>query len=133
MTDLHTLLGGSTPENNLAEEYARLVDHFGRIAGAVEGGNLYYAWDKVDGLRKALTAFEARLGKEVTEGGETFQRFTGKDLDGQQVATAAIAFARAHPAGKRLHQAEQIKDEAVRREVLASEERTRKFFEEFDR
>lgn len=132
MTDLHTLLGGSTPENNLAEDYARLVDHFGRIAGAIEDGNLYYAWDKVSGLRSALAAFEARLGEEVTESGETFQRFTGQDLDGQKVATAAIAFSRSHRAGKLLHTPEQIKDDVIRREVIEGEERTRRFFNDLD-
>ncbi|MFI5748888.1 hypothetical protein ACIBBE_23835 [Streptomyces sp. NPDC051644] len=126
MSELYELLGGSTPENNLAEEYARVVDHFGRIASAIEDGNLHYAWDKVHGLRQALDAFEARLGKEVTEDGETFQRFTGRELDGQKVSTAAVAFARAHRAGKLLHPTEQIKDEAVRRAVLDQEERTRR-------
>lgn len=127
MTDLHTLLGGSTPENNLGEEYARLVDHFGRIAGAMEDGNLYYAWDKVSGLRSALAAFEARLGAVVTEDGETFQRFTARDLDGQKVATAAVAFARAHRAGKLLHSVGAIKDDAVQHAVIVNEERTRRF------
>lgn len=132
MTDLHTLLGGSTPENNLAEDYARLVDHFGRIAGAMEDGNLYYAWDKIDGLRSALAAFEARLGEEVTEDGETFQRFTGQDLDGAKVSTAAVAFARSHRAGRLLHSAEQIKDDAVRQAVLDGEQRSRRFFDDLD-
>ncbi|MFI1890423.1 hypothetical protein [Streptomyces jumonjinensis] len=132
MTDLHTLLGGSTPENNLAEEYARVIDHFGRIAGAIEDGNLYYAWDKVSGLRSALNDFEARLGKEVTEGGETFQRFAGQDLDGAAVATAAVAFARSHRAGRLLHPAEQIKDEAVRQALLDGEERNRRFRADLD-
>lgn len=130
--DLHTLLGGSTPENNLAEEYARLVDHFGRIAGAIEDGNLYYAWDKVNGLRSALAAFEARLGTEVTEDGETFQRFTGQGLDGQKVATAAVAFARSHRAGRLLHPAERIKDDTVRQAVLDTEGRNRRFFDDLD-
>ncbi|MDX2692181.1 hypothetical protein [Streptomyces ipomoeae] len=132
MTDLHTLLGGSTPENNLAEEYARVVDHFGRIAGAIEDGNLHYAWDKVSGLRSALDAFEARLGKEVTTDGETVQRFTGQNLDGAKVATAAAAFARSHRAGRLLHPAEQIKDAAVRQAVLNGEERSRRFFADFE-
>ncbi|MGX1956076.1 hypothetical protein ACWIGY_38055 [Streptomyces anulatus] len=132
MTDLHTLLGGSTPENNLAEEYARVVDHFGRIAGAMEDGNLYYAWDKVSGLRSALDAFEARLGEEVTDDGETFKRFAGRDLDGAKTATAAVAFARSYRAGRLLHPAEQIKDEAVRQAVLDGEERSRRFRAELD-
>ena len=72
MSDLSRLLGGSTPENTLGEEYARLVDHFGRVAGAIEDGNLSYAWDKVDGLRAALNSFDAVLDKE---------------LDGEKVAT----------------------------------------------
>lgn len=132
MTDLHTLLGGSTPENNLAEEYARVVDHFGRIAGAMEDGNLYYAWDKIDGLSSALAAFGARLGKETTEQGETFQRFTGRELDGQKTATAAVAFARMHRAGKLLHPVDLIKDDAVRQAVVANEERSRQFFGDRD-
>jgi hypothetical protein len=132
MTDLHTLLGGTTPENNLAMEYARLVDHFGRIAGAVEDGNLYYAWDKVNGLRGALNAFEARLGKEVTEDGETFQRFVGQDMDGQKAAMASIAFARVHRAGKLLHTLEQITDQAVRQKVVDNEEGMRRFLEDID-
>ncbi|WP_327335095.1 hypothetical protein [Streptomyces anulatus] len=132
MTDLHTLLGGSTPENNLAEDYARLVDHFGRIAGAMEDGNLYYAWDKINGLRSALNDFEARLGEEVTEDGETIRRFTGRDLDGAKAATAAVAFARSHRAGRLLHPAEQIKDAAVRQAVLDDEERNRRFLADLD-
>ena len=115
MSDLSRLLGGATPENTLAEEYARLVDHSGRVAGAIEDGNLRYAWDKVDGMRAALDAFDARLDKE---------------LDGQKVATAAVAFARAHRAGRLLHSADLIKDDVVRRAVVDGEERTRQFIDD---
>lgn len=132
MTDLHALLGGSTPENDLGEEYARLVDHFGRIAGAMEDGNLYYAWDKVSGLRSALAAFEARLGAEVTEDGETFQRFIARDLDGEKTSTAAVVHARSHRVGKLLHSPDQIKDETVRQALLDSEETTRRFHDGLD-
>jgi hypothetical protein len=125
MSDLYEVLGGGTPENNVAEEYVRLVDHFGRISGAIEDGNLRYAWDKVSGLRSALDAFEARLGKEVTEDGLIFQRFTGDKLDGQKVATAAIALAQDHRAGRLLHQPEKIQDDAVRAAVQERAERTR--------
>jgi hypothetical protein len=130
MSDLYELLGGSTPENSLAEEYARLMDHVGRIAGAVEDGNLHYAWDKVSGLRSALDAFEARLGREVTEDGLTFQRFTGAGLDGQRVATAAVALAQEYRAGKLLHPADQIKDGAVKAAVQTRAERARAFRDE---
>ncbi|MER7488731.1 hypothetical protein ABTY20_23060 [Streptomyces sp. NPDC126497] len=132
MTDLYAALGGSSPENNVGEDYARLVDYFGRIAGAMGGGNLYYAWDKVDGLRSALAAFEARLSEEVTEDGETFRRFTGRDLDGSKVSAAAVVHARAHSVGKLLHSPDQIKDETVRQALLDSEERVRQFHEGLD-
>lgn len=115
MSDLSRMLGGSTPENTLGEEYARLVDHFGRVASAIEDGNLSYAWDKVDGLRAALDAFGAMLDK---------------GLDGQKVATAAVAFARAHRAGKLLHSVGSIKDGAVRQAVILNEERTRRFVDD---
>jgi hypothetical protein len=130
--NLYHLLGGSTPENNLAEEYARVVDHIGRLAGAVEDGNLYYAWEKAGELRGRLEAFERRLQQEITEDGETFRRFTGRDLDGQKVADAAVAFSIAfgHRAGKLLHSTEQIKDDAVRAEVEANNARNRAFREQ---
>lgn len=84
--DLYRLLGGSSPENNLAEEYARIIDHIGRFTGAVEDGNLYYAWEKAAELRTRLENFERRLEQEVTGNGETSQKFTGGSLDGQKVA-----------------------------------------------
>lgn len=127
--NLYTLLGGSSPENNLAEDYARIVDHIGRFTGAVEDGNLYYAWEKASELRSRLEAFERRLEQTVTEDGETYHRFTGRDLDGQKVAMAAVAFSISfgHRAGKLLHSTDQIKDPAVRAEVVADDERNRSF------
>lgn len=129
MSDLHTLLGGSTPENNLAEDYAGVIDYIGRFTGAVEDGNLYYAWEKAGQLREALERFERRLETKVTEDGETYTRFTGRDLDGQKVATAAVAFALsfAHRAGPLLHKPEQIKDPAVRAQVETNQARNRAF------
>jgi hypothetical protein len=130
--NLYRLLG-SGPETNLAEDYARVVDHIGRLAGAVEDGNLYYAWEKAGELRDRLEAFERRLEEKVTEDGETYRRFTGGDLDGQKVATASIAFSIAfgHRAGKLLHSTDQIKDGAVRAQVLADDEGNRRFRDSF--
>jgi hypothetical protein len=129
MSDLHALLGGSTPENNLAEDYARIIDHIGRLTGAVEDGNLYYAWEKAGELRSRLEDFERRLEKKVTEDGETYHRFTGGDLDGQKVADAAVAFSLSfgHRAGPLLHKPDQIKDPAVRTQVENNQARTRAF------
>lgn len=132
MADLYELLGGSTPENNLAEEYAGVLDLFGRFAGGVEDGNLRYAWEKAAEVRRYLERFERRIQETeaATDGGESFVRFTGGDLDGQKVATAAVAFGRAYRAGKLLHPIDQIKDDAVKAEVQAREERTRAFRDE---
>lgn len=127
MGDLYEMLGGSTPENNLAEEYVGALDLFGRLAGAMEDGNIRYAWEKAAEVRRYLERFERRIQEteEATDGGEPFVRFTGTNLDGQKVATAAIAFGQAYRAGKLLHPIDQIKDEAVKAEVQAREERTR--------
>lgn len=132
MSDLYELLGGSTPENNLAEEYAGALDLFGRLAGAVEDGNIRYAWEKAAEVRRYLERFERRIQEteEATDGGEPFVRFTGGSLDGQKVATAAVAFAQSYRAGKLLHPVDQIKDEAVKAEVQARQERTRAFRDE---
>lgn len=132
MSELYELLGGSTPENNLAEEYAGALDLFGRLAGAVEDGNIRYAWEKSAEVRRYLERFERRIQETVdaTDGGEPFVRFTGSDLDGQKVATAAVAFGQSYRAGKILHPVDQIKDESVKAEVQASEERTRAFRDE---
>lgn len=132
MSELYELLGGSTPENNLAEEYAGAVDLFGRLAGAVEDGNLRYAWEKAAEVRRYLERFERRLQEteNATDGGQPFTRFTGTDLDGQKVATAAIAFSQQYRAGKILHPVDLIKDQAVKAEVQAREERTRAFRDE---
>jgi hypothetical protein len=129
MADLHTLLGGSTPENNLAEDYASVIDYIGRFTGAVEDGNLYYAWEKAGQLRDALERFERRLETKATEDGETYTRFTGRDLDGQKVANAAVAFSLSfgHRAGPLLHSPDQIKDPAVRAQVEANQDRNRAF------
>ncbi|HEY5834964.1 hypothetical protein [Streptomyces sp.] len=130
--DLYRLLGGATPENNLAEDYARIVDHIGRLTGAVEDGNLYYAWEKAAELRSRLESFERRLQKEVADDGETFQRFTGGDLDGQKVADAAVAFSLSfgHRAGPLLHSPDQINDPAVKAQVEADQARNRAFRDE---
>lgn len=132
MADLYELLGGSTPENNLAEEYAGALDLFGRLAGAVEDGNIRYAWEKAAEVRRYLERFERRIQETeaATDGGEPFVRFTGGHLDGQKVAIAAVAFGQAYRAGKLLHPIDQIKDEAVKAEVQAREERTRAFRDE---
>lgn len=132
MSDLYAALGGSTPENNAGEDYARIVDHFGRIAGAMEDGNVRYAWGKIEGLRRALAAFESRLGEKVTENGETVHRFTARDLDAAQVSAASVAFARQYRVGKLLHSPDQIPDQAVRRAVVDGEERTRRFLADLD-
>lgn len=132
MSELYDLLGGSTPENNLAEEYAGAVDLFGRFAGAVEDGNLRYAWEKAAEARRYLERFERRIQEteSATDGGEPFVRFTGGDLDGQKVATAALAFSQQYRAGKLLHSVDQIKDEAVKTAIQGEEERTRSFRDE---
>ena len=132
MSELYELLGGSTPENNLAEEYAGALDLFGRLAGAVEDGNIRYAWEKSAEVRRYLERFERRIQEtvEATDGGEPFVRFAGGDLDGQKVATAAVAFGQSYRAGKILHPVDQIRDEAVKAEVQAREERTRAFRDE---
>lgn len=129
MSDLYRTLGGSTPENNLAEDYAGVIDYIGRLSGAVEDGNLRYAWEKAGQLRDALERFERRLEEKVTEDGEPYTRFTGGDLDGQKVATAAVAFALSfgHRAGPLLHKPDQIKDPAIRAQVEANQARTRAF------
>ncbi|MFF3547026.1 hypothetical protein ACFYXD_34965 [Streptomyces platensis] len=54
MADLYELLGGSTPENNLAEEYVGALDLFGRLASAMEDGNIRYAWEKAADVRRYL-------------------------------------------------------------------------------
>lgn len=132
MSDLHRLLGGSTPENNLAEDYASVIDYIGRFTGAVEDGNLYYAWEKSAQLREALERFERRLETKVAEDGETYTRFTGRDLDGRKVAMASIAFALSfgHRAGPLLHKPDQIKDPAIRAQVEANQARNRAFRDE---
>lgn len=134
MADLYELLGGSTPENNLAEEYAGALDLFGRFAGAVEDGNIRYAWEKAAEVRRYLERFERRVqeSEEATDGGEPFVRFTGGDLDGQKVATAAVAFGQEYRAGKLLHPVGRIKDDAVKAEVQARAERTRAFRDGLD-
>lgn len=81
MSDLYELLGGSTPENNLAEEYAGAVDLFGRLAGAVEDGNLRYAWEKAAEVRRYLERFERRV--QETEAAST----VGIPLSDSPVAT----------------------------------------------
>jgi hypothetical protein len=126
MTDLYELLGGSTPENNLAEEYVGALDLFGRLAGAMEDGNLRYAWEKSADVRRYLERLERRLQETEADpdGGEPFTRFTGTDLDGQKVATATVAFAQAYRAGKLLHPVDQIKDDAVKAAVQERTERT---------
>ncbi|MEW2402107.1 hypothetical protein [Streptomyces sp. NPDC046862] len=132
MSDLYELLGGSTPENNLAEEYAGAIDLFGRLAGAIEDGNIRYAWEKAAEVRRYLERFERRMQEteEATDGGEPFLRFTGTDLDGQKVATAAVAFSQSYRAGKLLHPIDRIKDEAVKAEVQARQDRARAFRDE---
>lgn len=135
MSELYELLGGSTPENNLAEEYAGAVDLFGRFAGAVEDGNIRYAWEKAADVRRYLERFERRIQETeaATDDGEPFVRFTGSDLNGQKVATAAVAFSQAYRVGKLLHSIDQIKDDAVKAEVQARQERTRAFRDELGR
>lgn len=132
MADLYELLGGSTPENNLAEEYVGALDLFGRLASAMEDGNIRYAWEKAADVRRYLERLERRLQEteQDPDGGEPFVRFTGNDLDGQKVATAAVAFAQQYRAGKLLHPIDQLKDAAVKAEVEAREERTRAFRDE---
>ncbi|MEU6054252.1 hypothetical protein ABZ829_28005 [Streptomyces xanthochromogenes] len=127
MSDVYELLGGSTPENNLAEEYAGALDLFGRLAGAIEDGNIRYAWEKAADVRRYLERFERRIQESEADpdGGEPFVRFTGGDLDGQKVATAAVAFAQQYRAGKLLHPLDKIKDEAVKAAVQDRAERTR--------
>ncbi len=132
MADLYQLLGGPAPETDVAEDYARTVDYFGRLSGAMEDGNLSYAWEKLDGLRSAVGALEDRLGKKaVTAEGETLRRFNGAKLDPQMTASAAIALARAHRVGRLLHPVKKIQDETVRQAVLNDEERTRRFHDGF--
>ncbi|MGY5627482.1 hypothetical protein ACW7N6_38585 [Streptomyces sp. UC1A3] len=127
MSDLYAALGGSTPENNTGEDYARVVDYFGRIAGAMEDGNVRYAWGNIEGLRRALAAFESRISEKTTENGMTARRFTAQGLDPAKVAAASVAFARQYLVGALLHSPDQIVDDEVRAAVLDSEERTRKF------
>ena len=132
VAELYELLGGSTEENNVAEEYAGAVDLFGRLAGAIEEGNTRYAWEKSAEVRRYLERFERRLQdvEADADGGDTITRFTGGNLDGHKVATGAVALARQYRAGKLLHSVDQIKDEAVRAELAAREERTRAFREQ---
>ncbi|MFF3547025.1 hypothetical protein ACFYXD_34960 [Streptomyces platensis] len=91
-----------------------------------------YAWEKAADVRRYLERLERRLQEteDDPDGGEPFTRFTGSDLDGQKVATAAVAFAQQYRAGKLLHPIDQLKDEAVKAEVQAREERTRAFRDE---
>jgi hypothetical protein len=132
VADLYELLGGSTPENNLAEEYVGALDLFGRLAGAMEDGNVRYAWEKAAEVRRYLERFERRLQEteSASDGGDPFVRFTGNDLDGQKVAAATVAFAQQYRAGKLLHPVDQLQGEAVKAEVQAREERTRAFRDE---
>lgn len=126
--DLFRILG-SGPETALAEDYASVVDFIGRMSGAVEDGNLHYAWEKSKELRARLESFEQRLEKTVTDDGETYTRFTGGNLDGQKAADAAIAFSISfgHRAGPLLHSTKQIKNPAARAQAEADQAANRSF------
>lgn len=102
-SELYKRIGGSTPENNLAEDYAHVLDQFGSLAGAMEDGNLRYAWDKANSLAERLQAMLRRLQETDTDGQRTY---TGADLDSAKVAVGVAAFSQYERIGRPVHRPE---------------------------
>jgi hypothetical protein len=55
-------------ESRIAEETVSAIDFFGRMIGAIEDGNWYYAGEKLSQLVSTLNSLDAQLGLAVPGG-----------------------------------------------------------------
>ncbi|WP_331743611.1 hypothetical protein OH809_44690 (plasmid) [Streptomyces sp. NBC_00873] len=80
---LAKLIGASSKEDVLAEDFAYLVLKFSELMGYAESGNWRSLHEKVRGLRQALETFDRKISTTVTAGNdETFEAYKDPGVDG---------------------------------------------------
>ncbi|MEU3502983.1 hypothetical protein ABZ726_20245 [Streptomyces hundungensis] len=135
MTDgpfLSQIVGGTSEEQNLAEDYAFVLQKFSELQGSVEDANWKRAFEKISSLRSALRDFERRISETtVLDDGEKFDVYRAPNVGGHQTLQLITAFAQQHGGrlGPQLFPIGNLESAAAVEKIRTDLERTRKFRE----
>ncbi|WP_228984240.1 hypothetical protein [Streptomyces sp. DH12] len=120
---LYELMDGTSEEKNLAGDYVAVIDKLSALTGAVEDGNWYRAFDKIESMRRALDDLERRISTRVEdEDGEVRRVFARPDADPQRTYQLIIAFAQQYGGrlGTTLYPVEGLGNEAAKEKIARS-------------
>lgn len=121
---VYELMDGTSAERNLAEDYVALLDKLSALTGAVESGNWYYAFEKIDSVRSRLADLERRISTKAEEDGEACRAFAAPDVDPHRVRQLIIAFAQQHGGylGPKMYPVEELENEQAKAKIAESQQ-----------
>ncbi|MFB8025959.1 MULTISPECIES: hypothetical protein [unclassified Streptomyces] len=124
---LSQIVGGTSEEQNLAEDYAHLVQQFSSLNSAVEDANWRHAHEKIGALRNAIRDFERRIGRTITEGGERYDMYVDPGVDPHQTLQLITAYAQQYGGrlGPHLFPIEKLDNPAAAAKIRKEQNETR--------
>lgn len=135
MTDgpyLSQIMGGTSEEQVVAEDYVHVVQQFAELQGAVEEANWRHAHEKISSLRSALHDFERRISDTVTyEGNEKHEVYRDPGVGPHQTLQLITAYAQQYGGqlGPALWPIENLENTAAVEKIRTDLDRSRRFRE----
>lgn len=136
MTDeprLSELLGATSKEDVLAEDFAYVLLKLSHLMSYVEDGNWYMVHEKVGSLRQALKTFDNKLSETRTDGdGEKFEAYKDPDADPKRTVQLLTAYAQLYGGrlGPTLFPITDLQNPDAVAHIQAKKESTRRFHTE---
>ncbi|MGW0562887.1 hypothetical protein ACWDZ4_20265 [Streptomyces sp. NPDC003016] len=135
MTDgpyLSQIVGGTSEEQDLAEDYAHVVQKFSELQGAAEDANWRRAHEKIASLRTALRDFERRISESVAlDGDEEHEVYRDPGVDPHQTLQLITAYAQQYGGrlGPVLFPIKNLENPAAVEKIRAEKDQARRFRE----
>ncbi|MFE1289681.1 hypothetical protein [Streptomyces sp. NPDC058751] len=136
MTDgpqLSELLGATSMEDVLAEDFVYVLLKFSELMGYAEDGNWRMVHEKVGSLRQSLKTFDHKISTTVTaENGETFETYKDPGVDAKRTVQLITAYAQLYGGrlGPSLFPITDLQDPDAVAHIQARQEATRRFHAE---
>ncbi|MEU1221339.1 hypothetical protein [Streptomyces microflavus] len=133
MTDqprLSELLGATSREADIAEDFTYILDRVSALMGYAEDGNWRGVHEKIGSLKSALDTFDRKISEQVTyEDGEKGSVYRDPIVDTHRTVQLITAFAQQHGGrlGPTLFPIEKLENEAAVAQIRADQERNRQF------
>ncbi|MBV1940847.1 hypothetical protein KUF83_30395 [Streptomyces sp. BV286] len=137
MTDqprLSELLGATSQEAVLAEDFAYVLDRISALIGYAEDGNWRSLHEKIGSLKSALDTFDHKISESVTyeDTGEKGSVYRDPIVDTHRTVQLITAFAQSSGGrlGPALFPISKLENEQAVEQIRADQERNRRFKQE---